>query len=1231
MLSILTVLLFPISNEQVLPVMPPLEEIMRELPSERRNVETSREDWKVLYPFGETAHDMQLIDRPNHDTQIDLDFFFPFYGHRFNYTFISPNGLVAFSRSDWIQPPYTFPNPKWPERSDPSFIAPFLSRSTFQHTGNVRISNVWHRSVHRSFLSHFPSKTQFELDQRLGYSAYGSGQSYRRVHAGYVEDDAFLDKITDDLQKGMNGANGFQAFHCLIVTWERMAYGGAPKIVDLEDFENAKRWQNTFQLVLATDEIRSYAIFNYASLNWTSSTDAGSLRGRGGYQSSIAGFNGGNGTGFTPLPYSARGEIFKLATYSSVDLPGRWMYRVDEQIIAGGCSNASAGLLTVAPDKGSMLGGISVNVSGPCLPPSSTVHVLFDELLVVCKRLTIHRAQCILPRFHRVGQVVVKFSRDGGRHFPYIGTFYFVPPDRAIPGVILRRDVLNYQVNAFDSPTPDLLTITWSPYNLTSDMQAKVTVDLFGYWEDAEVQRFERVGIIAQNILNTGILKLKPKELPRPSDISLAYKWKDFEFGVVRVALADNPDVGVLYSTITSFSWYFLPDWETNYGSDWALKRCINWYEKDGRWRNFWMDLEPCPCTLDQALFDIGRFMPYLECDMNGDGGCYYHRGATHCVMSIQATWTGGQTVCCYDVDGWLMHSDDYEDLDVLSYYSPGIPYRAHTFGSYPFRMPPYVPSLSNWFHDLAPYHMCCRFADKCSFLFWRRQTRNCQDYVPPTAGIAYGSAHFITFDGAKYRFSGKGYYVLTMSTHRRHRLMVQVRLEQPLKTQWNAYPNSTIITGVVARENDSDIVQVVSRKEFRRWRYKTDVSVRGQSRFFDTFDMKFQQYRGVNVWNPARNFDQSEIHIQFLSGAGIRVHESNGLLDVTVVLPKTFNETIETKQGYKESAFYRTYGLLGVFNGMAYDEFLPPHRETPVLTKNKAVYTNPDASTLYHEFGEKWKVDGSDPFIGPVLFEELLKPLNNPLLFSRMDYVPSFDDLEIFGKSSAVIKERDIRRTCGTNVPCRQAYISTGQKVWAASAKMLEVKFEAMKELGNKRWLSCGPLWKAVGSIKTPQGNNYLEGVTVDFSCRPEYFMHGTSSRTCINGTWTPGWPVWCRLRVEENALKIATGVLVSMLLVAFLVAAFYYSYQVNVKPKKMRVKPKPSLASPTFKRGLSGALTSTGGIVSKFNSSVRNMVPIYSLYNSKSGEHTQTEPKPQMLDFMSPENRKIVKETSA
>ncbi|KRY01816.1 Uncharacterized protein T4E_594 [Trichinella pseudospiralis] len=1144
-----------------------------------RTVENKNQkrEWKNLYQYGKEVHDAVLVDRPNHETQIDLDFFFPYYGFRFNYTFISPNGFISFGRSKWIQPPYTFPNPKWPERQDPSFIAPFLSRATFQYTGSSRISNVWYRTVHRTVASsgdevNFYSKKSQNQDVNF-LQSQTEKPKYRRIHSGYVEDDQLLDLLTSDLQDGVNGANGFRALHALIVTWERMAFGGAPKIVNLQDYENAKRWQNTFQLVILTDEIRSYTIFNYATLNWTSSTDAGSLRGRGGYQSAIAGFNGGNGTGFTAMPYSARGEIFKLATFSSVSVPGRWMYRVDEEIIRGGCSNASSGYLVIAPDRGTMLGGIAVNITGQCLMPRNTVHVLFDELVVICNRLSIHRAQCVLPKFHRVGLVSVKISSDGGRTYPYIGIFYFgnniykqrntrmhrfffysilcfsflVPPDRAVPGVVLRRDVLNYQLNAFDNPTPDLLSITWSPKNLTNIPNAKVTIDLFGYWENAELHKFERVGIIAENVNNVGFYEFSPKKLPRPKDPALLDKWKNYDFGVVRVSVKDRTDLGVLYSMLTSFSWYFLPDWEKNLGPNWALKRCIDWYEKDGKWRNFWMDLQPCPCTLDQALFDVGRFMPYLECDMNGDGGCYYHRGSSHCVMSTHAAWTGGQTVCCYDFDGWLLHSDDFEDLDVLRYYSPGLPYRAHMFGSYPYQMPPYIPSLSNWFHDLAPYHMCCRFADKCSFLFWRRQTRSCQGYIPPAAGFAYGGVHFITFDGVKYRFNGKGYYLLMKSDHPQHKLTVQIRLEQPPKTRWDVYPNSTIITGVALRENDSDVVQILARKEFRRWRYKTDVFVRGILRHFDTFDTKVQQFKGLNVWSPARNFDQSEMHIQLLSGAGVVVREKSGMLDVTVTLPSSFIQSKTRKVRYS------TYGLLGVYNENADDDLQPPNTRH-VSVSGKQCYVLPEASTLYYEFGEKWKVDGSNAFIGPVLFHDFSQPLNNPLLFSQSNYRPSFDDLEIKGKAALEIRNDDIQRACQNNVPCKQMFVSTGVKSWAIYTKNAEEQFLSIQASGSKKWLSCGPLWKAVGAVKMPPGNNYLNGVTVTFSCRPEYFLHGTIQRTCIDGTWTPGWHVWCRTKSEEYALKWTTGILSTLLFLMFFFSIFYYCYRVHWLPKYRR-----------------------------------------------------------------------------
>jgi hypothetical protein len=59
---------------------------------------------------------------------------------------------------------------------------------------------------------------------------------------------------------------------------------------------------------------------------------------------------------------------------------------------------------------------------------------------------------------------------------------------------------------------------------------------------------------------------------------------------------------------------------------------------------------------------------------------------------------------------------------------------------------------------------------------------------------------------------------------------------------------------------------------------------------------------------------------------------------------------------------------------------------------------------------------------------------------------------------------------------------------------------------------ISCGPLLKKEGIIKTPQAANYLDGAVVTFACKPDFYIHGDEVRHCINGTWSPGWWAWCR-----------------------------------------------------------------------------------------------------------------------
>uniref|UniRef100_A0AC34Q918 NIDO domain-containing protein n=1 Tax=Panagrolaimus sp. JU765 TaxID=591449 RepID=A0AC34Q918_9BILA len=115
-------------------------------------------------------------------------------------------------------------------------------------------------------------------------------------------------------------------------------------------------------MVVATDEIRTYCMFNFANINWTSSATAGAVTGgRGGKQSALVGFNGGNGTGYFELPYSAEGNSYKLVQYGSTQIAGRWLARIDEQIQYGGCSNESRGTLETSQQYGNMLGGFALN------------------------------------------------------------------------------------------------------------------------------------------------------------------------------------------------------------------------------------------------------------------------------------------------------------------------------------------------------------------------------------------------------------------------------------------------------------------------------------------------------------------------------------------------------------------------------------------------------------------------------------------------------------------------------------------------------------------------------------------------------------------------------------------------------------------------------------------------------------------------------------------------------
>ena len=174
-----------------------------------------------------------------------------------------------------------------------------------------------------------------------------------------------------------------------------------------------------------TDEVRTYAIFNYEWMGWTTHTEAGgdTTMGEGGVPAFV-GFNAGNGTrAYEYKPYSQTTQIRDLPyTGGANGFKGRHIFRIDEQVLPGVCirdlDRVSVGSnlpLVFAPENGNMLGGTRVNLTGPCFQPGQKITCRFNSQDSDGWRVDENRASCIMPTFTEAeGWVDFEVSVDGG-------------------------------------------------------------------------------------------------------------------------------------------------------------------------------------------------------------------------------------------------------------------------------------------------------------------------------------------------------------------------------------------------------------------------------------------------------------------------------------------------------------------------------------------------------------------------------------------------------------------------------------------------------------------------------------------------------------------------------------------------------------------------------------------------------------------------------------------------
>ena len=86
---------------------------------------------------------------------------------------------------------------------------------------------------------------------------------------------------------------------------------------------------NTFQCILATSELESFAMFLYADLQWTTGDNSFGYDGLDGIEA-LAGYNAGDGINSYTIAGSRTSRIINLNRTSNVGIPGTWVFKVGQ-------------------------------------------------------------------------------------------------------------------------------------------------------------------------------------------------------------------------------------------------------------------------------------------------------------------------------------------------------------------------------------------------------------------------------------------------------------------------------------------------------------------------------------------------------------------------------------------------------------------------------------------------------------------------------------------------------------------------------------------------------------------------------------------------------------------------------------------------------------------------------------------------------------------------------------
>ncbi|XP_077869987.1 sushi domain-containing protein 2-like [Saccoglossus kowalevskii] len=839
-------------------------------------------------------------------------------------------------------------------------------------------------------------------------------------------DAKILERAARDVITNVVDQPHFNAIWALIATWDNVGfYGGS-----------SNTSKNTFQAVLITNGRHSFTIFNYGDITWTTGMASGGDDNGLGGKPAKAGFNAGDGLTYLTVDGSLTDEIVNIETTSNVGVNGRYVFQVDGRDVKGiGCN--TGGSLAVYPLSGSMLGGEHINIAGVCFNDSTTLPQIkckFGNTETIGNIESIHdpvKVSCITPIFYEIGRLHIQVSIDDGTTYPYSGIFTVVNIEKTA-NLVTRTNMADWIDHSINT-----VEIQWDSSLLPSTY---VDIKLYGYVEDHQSGEYGWVdtGAGQSKHENEGSFTFH-KSSTSPSSL--------FSIGAFRISghdeeNSDDTKFRALWSEIHELSWAYGIDSE-----EW----CYDWHKREGNVLPSPDDTVPCPCTLQQALADIGRYSPHPRCQTRSGthDNCVDMPGAVHCIRANVPSNDGSGRACCYQADGTILNSGDT--------FGAGTYHLRHHEGVTPYKEVGKIPYLSNFLEDMLPWRYCCLHTDfdaaNCGKFFERRPSHDCSGYEAPRPATWFGDPHLITLDGYDYTFNGFGEFTLLVINNGSFKL--QGRME-PLADNSVA----TVFTAMAMQTNMSDTIHIARERDF------LDAYVRLKDQ--QTWQIvKFEEnlwwdYNGVSVY---KTNGTDKINVIFQSGISIDVSIAGKALSTVILAPSTFKN--------------QTVGLMGTWNDNKDDDLRTPDGD----------YVSVFSSTeqIHHDFGLKWEISAEES-----LFRYKIGETHTSL--TNIAYLPMFDIIE------SNITD-DVIDLCGDNVECIFDFQVTNDVDTALGTSKALHAYDVVV-LDTLQVTTCGYLPTPRNGIKT--GSSYLKGSVITFDCLPGFTLSGSATRICLDdGTW--------------------------------------------------------------------------------------------------------------------------------